>query len=145
MALTQTGAGYQNQSELQRRDRMLGQALDDLASQIQAVGNQAKAPTKGSQAAPDAPTALSVSSAGGYASATIAHSGADASVNYTLQYSTSPTFANPIPVDLGTIPSFHGYLAGLTLYFRVAARYATSGLSTWVYFGSSASPTAISF
>lgn len=150
MALSQPGAGYRNQSELQRRDRILGDALDSIASQVQAVAKQVNAPTAGMQTPPAAPTSLAVVGAAGFASATITNQGKPGTL-YTLQYSTTANFQAPVEIDLGALTtdgktvSFHAYLLGLTLYFRAAAKYSTSALSGWTYFGGASSPTATTF
>ena len=143
MALSQKGAGYANQAWVRQHRYELGQAMDDIASQVQAIAKQTNAPTSGSQATPPVPSALMVTAAAGFATAMVTNNQAPAGVNYTLQYSTSPSFSSPISVDLGTALTFHAYLHGLTLYFRVAARYATSALSGWTYFGTAAAPTSL--
>ena len=147
MPLSQTGANYQNQAELQHRDRMLGAALDDIASQMQAVRAQGGFGQSGAPAPPHPVTAISVSSAGGFATVNLIHNGAPPGSQYVIEYSTTPNFQNPNPVrvDNGISLSFHQYLKGQTVYFRTAARLSASALSGWTYYGSSTTPTPVTF
>lgn len=143
MTISQTGGTYKFQSELQRRDRALGGALDDIASQVQAVRTQANLGQSGPNPAPAAPTALSVSASGGFVTAKVTYANPPAGISYVVQYSSTPDFQDPIPVELGSQPVLHQYLSGLTLHFRVAAKLGSSATSPWTYFGSSAAPTAV--
>lgn len=147
MALTQKGATYKNQSELQRRDRILGEALDDLASQVAAARSQGNFGLQGAPGPPSPPTALQVSAQAGLFSATIVHNNAPAGTQYVLQYSASKNFLNPISELLTHTPnittSWQKSLPGTQLYLRVAAKFPASELSAWTYVGSSASPTLV--
>lgn len=145
MSLSQKGANYQNQAELQRRDRILGAALDDIVSQVQAVRSQGGFGQSGAPAPPHPVTAIAVSAAGGFATVNLVHNGAPPGSQYVIEYSTSPNFQNPVRVDNGISLSFHQYLKGQTVYFRTAARLSASALSGWSYFGSSTTPTPITF
>jgi|SRR5579859_5471944 len=145
MALSQTGANYKNQSELQRRDRMLGEALDDIASQAQAVRDQGNFGQSGPPPAPHPITAISVTGANGFATLQLTHNGAPAGTNYVIEYSTTPNFQRPIRIDNGISLNFHQFLQGQTLYFRAAPKFPTSTLAPWIYFGGEATPTATTF
>jgi|HubBroStandDraft_1064217.scaffolds.fasta_scaffold09152_7 hypothetical protein len=145
MAISQSGANYKNQSELQRRDRLLGDALDDLASQNEAIRKQGNF---GQQGAPDPPhplTNILVKAANGFATVTLTHNNAPAGSNYVVQFSTTKNFQNPITVDNGISLTLQQYLKGQTLFFRAAPKFPTSTLAPWIYFGGQATPTAVSF
>jgi hypothetical protein len=147
MALTQTGAKYKNQSELQRRDRILGEALDDLASQRAAIAIQGNFGLNGPPDPPSTPTALQVTAASGLFTATVIHHSAPAGTQYVLQHSTTPNFQNPISETLnsvdGVATTWQRSLPGQQLYFRIASKFPASPISKWVYVGTSASPTQI--
>lgn len=145
MAISQTGGNYRNQSELQRRDRVLGEALDDIASQIQAVRTQGNFGQNGPVPAPGAPTAIKVVGTSGFATVTLTDKNAPDGLLYIIQYSTTSNFQNPIQVDNGISLTWQQYLKGLTLFFRAAAMFPASPMSPWIYFGSQASPTAVKF
>ena len=147
MALTQQGATYKNQSELQRRDRILGEALDDLASQAAAARNQGNYGLNGPPDPPSAPTALQVTAASGLFTATVIHHSAPAGTQYILQHSTTPNFQNPISETLnsadGIQTTWQRSLPGQKLYFRIAPKFPASPVGKWVYAGSSASPSLV--
>lgn len=148
MALSQKGATYRNQSELQRRDRILGEALDHLASQVATVRVQGNYGLDGSAAPPSSPTALQVTAASGLFTATVIHSDAPAGTQYVLQYSATRNFENPISEVLSHTPGIattwqKSLPVGTKLYLKVAAKFPASPLGPWVYVGTSASPTLI--
>lgn len=143
MTLRQTGAGYQNQSTLQRRDRDLGGALDDLASQIQTLRSQGNFGSNGNPLPPSTPVNLHVIASNGFVTATITHPNPPPGTVYRVQYATDANFTKPISVDLGEIPQFHSNMPGQALYYRAAAKFPASPLTPWVYFGASNSPTVV--
>jgi hypothetical protein len=148
MALTQKGATYKNQSELQRRDRILGEGLDDLASQIAAIRLQGNYGKNGSILPPSSPAALQVTAASGLFTATVIHNSPPAGTQYVLQYSSSPNFTNPISELLTSVPGVpttwqKSFAAGTQLYFKIASKFAASNLGPWLYVGNSANPTAV--
>lgn len=151
MALSQTGANYRNQSDLQRRDRVLGEALDDIASQIQATRSQGNFGESGPPQAPHPITSLLVAASGGFATVTVTHNSPPAGAVYVIEYSTTPTFQQPIrlttasSIDNGVTLSLQQYLKGQTLYFRAAPKFPTSPLAPWVYFGGETTPTPMTF
>lgn len=149
MALSQRGATYKNQSELQRRDRILGEALDDLASQVQAARSQGNFGLAGAPASPSPPAALQVVPATGLLTATIVHKNAPPGTQYVLQYSTTTNFLNPISEVLTHTPNItttwqKSLPIGGHYYLRVAPKFPASPLGPWVYYGTSASPTVAS-
>jgi len=145
MALSQGGANYANRRYIQGQDKYTAGALDDLASQIQTVADQTGANPAGIVAAPTQPAAITVTAAGGFGTVAVSDPNAADGTQYLLEYDTTPNFLSPIEVDLGIAQSWHGYLLGLTLYFRVAAYFPTSGLSAFAYFGPVNNPTAVTF
>ena len=144
MTISQTGGPYNYPNEIQRRDRAIGGALDDRASQIQAVRSQGNFGPSGPPQAPSPPAQLSVSAANGIIQAVITHPNPPPGAIYRIEYSTTPNFLNPIPVDLGEVPVFHASLPAQKLYFRAATKLPSSPLSPYVYFGGSATPTLVS-
>jgi hypothetical protein len=146
MALSQTGANYKNQSELQRRDRMLGEALDDLASQLQATRDQGAFGQSGAPTAPHPPTSIAVASSSGFATIALTHNNAPSGSQYVIEMATTPNFQSPSRIDNGISLSHPPlYLAGKTMYFRAAAKLPASGLSQWTYLGGQGKPTPIAF
>jgi hypothetical protein len=152
MALSQKGANYKGRegisnppSSLREFARHVLNAVDDLASQIQATRSQANLGQAGPPAAPHPLTAIAVANAGGFAQVQLTHNSAPSGTQYTIEYSTTPNFQNPIRVQNGDSLSFERYLHGKTLYFRAAPKFAASALSTWTYFGSVNNPTAVTF
>jgi len=145
MALTPTGARYRNQGAIQRRDRELGEALDDIASQGAQIRVQGNYGFDGPPLAPHPITSIAVSGASGFATVALTHTNAPPGVKYIVQYATTPNFQNPIPVDNGSSLVMHKYLKGLTLYFRAAPQFPASPLAPWVYFGGQTTPTPVAF
>lgn len=151
MPLSQTGANYRNQSELQRRDRVLGEALDDIASQLQSARDQGNFGQSGPPAAPHPVTAIDVAASGGFATITLTHNSPPAGATYVIQASTTPDFQNPIrlmtasSIENGTTLTVQQYLKGQTLYVRAAPKFPTSPLAPWTYFGGVAKPIAVAF
>ena len=120
-------------------------ALDDLASQLQAIRTQGVYGEKGAPSVPSTPTAISVAALKGFGTVAITHNSAPAGAQYVLQYSTSPSFASYVEVDNGSSLSWSQYLKGQRLYFRAASRFPASDKSPFVYYGTQANPTAVSF
>lgn len=144
MAVSQKGAVYANQAHVAAKDRLLGIALDDIASKLQAVSKLTNASTTGTQSAPPPPTAIAVTiPVAGFARVDITHNDAPAGTSYLIEYSTTPNFLTPVRVDNGVAKSWSQYLHGQALYFRAAATFYTSPQSAWVYFGSLASPSLV--
>jgi len=146
MSLTPTGAAYRNQSALQNKDRVLGEALDDLASQIDQVRQQGTYGPKGPPAAPHPLTNILVKAAGGFGTIILTHNSAPAGCRYIIEMSTTPNFQNPMRIDNGISRSTPPiYLKNQKLYFRAAPMFPASPLAEWIYFGGTATPTAVTF
>lgn len=141
--LTQKGATYSNRAHILNQSRLLAQALDDIASQVEAVRSQGNFGVNGSASPPSAPSALQASVKSGLFTVTIVHPNAPAGTQWRLQYSSSPQFTNPIDVGL-LHPVFQASLPQQVLYFRAAAKFPASEQSAWTYFGSSAKPVSVS-
>ena len=64
-------------------------------------------------------------------------------INYFVEYSQTPNFAQPYVLDLGPSRNVHVNLGTIALYFRAYSQYRTSPTSAAVYFGPSSSPLAV--
>jgi hypothetical protein len=131
MALSQTGANYKNRAHILSRDRLLGEALDDITSKAQAALTQGNFGVNGTPAPPGSPSAVSVSTLNGTITANIVHPKAPTGTQWVLQYSTSPEFTDPVTVGL-LHPIWQAYLPNQTLFVRVAAKFPASAQSAWV-------------
>lgn len=136
-------AGYVNRDHVHRNDKYVGEAMDDVASQVAAVMRQGNFTAKGSPAPPSKPASLSVSSVNGLVTATIQHPDAPAGTQWVLRYSTSPTFQNAITETLSH-PVWQRYLPQQSIFFKVTAKFPASSESDPIYFGTSVSPTQVS-
>ena len=135
---------YVNQPYIQHLDPRLGQALDSIVDQLQTIAKQVVASPTGSVAAPSVISALSVTASGGIFDMQIQdNSPVSRGINYFVEYSTTPDFAQPHVVDLGASRTYRATWGNQTLYFRAYSQYATSAPSQAVYFGSATSPTAV--
>jgi hypothetical protein len=141
--LNQKGASYSNRAYILGKDRLLVEALDDIASPVQAILIQGNFGRDGTPDPPSAPTALQASALNGLFTVTIVHPNAPAGTQWRLQYSSSPNFTNPIDVGL-LHPNWQASLPQQVLYFRAAAKFSASAQSAWTYLGSSAKPIAVS-
>lgn len=149
MPYTQPGALYKNAAHIERQDRLLGEALSDIASQVAAARNQGNFGTNAPPDPPSAPAALHVSATTGLLTATVLHSNAPAGTQYVLQYSTTTNFKNAISELLTHTPAIpttwqKALPAGAKYYLRVAAKFPASNLGSWVYFGTAAAPAPAS-
>ncbi len=142
MALSQKGASYKNRAHIVNDNRLLAEALDDLASQTQAALTQGNFGKNGTSAPPSAPTAIQVTAQAGLFTATIVHPNAPAGVTWVLEYASNPQFKNAITVGLAH-PMWQASLPGQVLYFRTAAKFPSSAQSAWMYLGSSAKPAFV--
>lgn len=140
MAISQKGAGYDYRERI--KDEYVRGALDDLASQLQAVRTQGQFGAKGNPPAPSFPIALSVTASNGIFTAIITANQAPAGVRYRLQWSAAANFQNAIEEELATT-TWQKQLTGLKLYFRVRPIFLSSAPGDWAYFGTPANPTAV--
>jgi hypothetical protein len=143
VAISQKGARYDDRAHI--RDQHVLNALDDLASQLQAIRTQGVYGEKGAPSAPSTPQSISVAALKGFGTVAITHNNAPAGTQYTLQYSSSPSFASVVEVDNGSSLSWQQYLKGHTFFFRARARFSASDPSPWVYYGTQANPTPVTF
>ena len=149
MAIYHQGANYENQAEIQRRDRIAAAAFDDLASQVAVIREQGNFAQKGTIAPPSSPAAIRVTALNGLFSASIQHNSPPDGTRYVLQYSPSPnfpsgaTFTEVIESTPGIVTTWQKYLPNQGLYFRVAAKFPASSLGAWVYLGSQPAPVLV--
>lgn len=141
--MPKNGDAYPHRAHIQSQDKYLAAALDEFKAQILTVAKQTGANPNGTQTAPPSPAQLLVSVTAGNFSATIVPRGANVNTRYLLQHAETANFQDAVTVDLGISINWKQNLAGLTLYFRCAARFPTSENSGWVYYGSPASPIAV--
>lgn len=142
MAFTQKGAKYENREKI--TDYNLQQALDDLASQIVAVGNQVNATPSGTIPPPQQIAAISVSAADGIFDVQIQDSSPiNRGIEYFVEYSLTPNFAQPTVIPLGTSRNWRGHLGNLTLYLQGYSQYPTSEPSPVKHFGPPTNPTPV--
>lgn len=137
MPLYHKGANYENRANI--KDQFTLGALDDLASQIQAVVTQGNFSKQGKPQPPSTPVAVAVTSNNGLVTATISHPNAEPGTRWVVQYDTSPQFPAPITEE-AAYPVWQKQLPQRAVYVRVAAKFLTSDNTPWVYYGSSASP-----
>lgn len=152
MSLSQKGAIYEGRdaisnipSSLRELAKHTLRALDDVASQVQAVRAQGNFGQKGPPVAPHPVTAIAVANSGGFAKVTLTHANAPEGTRYIIEYSTTANFLNPQQVDNGVSLTFERYLHGQTLFFRAAPMFPASGLAQFTYFGSQTNPTSTVF
>lgn len=148
MALSQKGAAYSDRAYI--KDPHVLRALDDLASQTQALENTTTGSKSGVVSPPHPLTSIVVVKSNGFATITLTHNNAPSGARYIVQASTSASFSTPVhladlQIDSGSTVSSMHYLKGQTLYFRAAPKFPTSSLAAWTYFGNPASPTPTSF
>jgi hypothetical protein len=153
LTLSTKSAQYLYQPEVQRKDSIVGKAMDDIASQIDQVRQQGNFGQKGPPPAPHPITSINVSSdANGFATISLTHNSAPVGARYIVYASSTPNFQNPIRIaelamdDGGTTVTTQAYFKGQgTLYFRGAPKFPSSDLAPWTYFGSQAQPQGVSF
>lgn len=148
MALNPTGSQYRNQDAIQKKDRVLGEAIDDIASQIEQIRQQGNFGSLGPPAAPHPLTKIVVTPSGGFASIQLTHNNAPAGTRYIIEMSSTSNFlAGTVQrIDAGiSLAPPPIYLKNLTLFFRAAPMFLSSDLAEWTYFGGTAAPTAVSF
>jgi hypothetical protein len=132
---------YRNKTYINDKDSKLQEALDDLQAQIVNVAKQTRSNPEGPAGAPNSPAQLSVSASSGLFTAHIADR--EDGKSYILEYSTSPTFQNPITVDLGIAKNWSAQLGTQKLHFRVRATHYTGSYSGYVYHGSQQAPSSV--
>jgi len=137
-------AQYTNRSHVQKIDPLLAQALDSIVAQVQSVATQTAATINGFTPSPPVISALSVLASSGIFDIQIQDNNpVQRGINYFVEYSTTPNFAQPHIVDLGASRSYRATWGNQTLYFRAYSQYPTSAPSEVVYFGASNAPTAV--
>ena len=154
MSLLVKGALYSSREAIQNPAISLRElarhallALDDVASQIQAIRSQGNYGQKIAPQPPHPLSSIAVVNSGGFAQVTLTHNSPPAGSRYVIEYSTTPNFtpATTQRSDNGISLSWERYLHGKTLYFRSAVMYSSSKLGPWVYYGTATSPTSVAF
>ena len=114
----------------------LQECIQSIADEINATKTQTGANGVGPGQTPNSPHAIAVSAAGGIFQVAITDN--QSGVNYFLEYSTTPGFANPRLIPLGPSTSARVNLGNQTLFWRVSAGLPTaphgSALSSPTYF-----------
>ena len=135
---------YVNESHVRQLDPLLAKALSDLEQRIANVATQVAASPFGETQAPPPIAALSVIASAGIFDIQIQDNApVSRGINYFVEYSTTPNFAQPHIVDLGASRSYRATWGNQTLYFRAYSQYTTSQPGATVYFGSQNNPTAV--
>jgi hypothetical protein len=135
---------YLYETHVQQLDPLLAKALSDLEQRITTMASQVAANPYGVVSTPPNISGLTVVAANGIFDVQIQdNSPVLRGINYFLEYSTTPDFAQPHVVDLGASRSYRANWGNQTLYFRAYSQYVTSSPSATVYFGPSNNPTAV--
>ena len=135
---------YANESHVRALDPLLHKALESIVQQVQNVATQVAATPVGSTNAPPTISALTVVASGGTFDIQVQdNSPVQRGINYFVEYSTAPDFAQPHVVDLGAARTYRATWGNQTLYFRAYSQYPTSPPSATVYFGPANAPTAV--
>lgn len=137
-----------NISQIRSSNPLLAEALESIAEQVGHVADQTTATLHTTTQAPPPPEALNVTASGGVFDFAITHTApVQRGINYFVEYSQSPSFAQASTIDLGQSRNHRVFLGNQTLYFRTRAGYPTSPPSEPTYFiagsGSPAQPTAV--
>lgn len=141
MALSQKGAGYLSRSEI--RDPAIKRALDDVSSQVKAIGRQVNAEPGGITPAPPQINALSVTAADGIFDAQIQDNNpVQRGVVYFLEYSLNATGPWSL-IAIGPARNWRGALGNQTFFWRAYSQYPTSDPSAPIYFGGPINPTGV--
>jgi len=135
---------YRNRARIVGRDPMLGEALDDVLSRVNNVAQQVNANPTGKPPAPPQIGALQVTGDGGGFHATITDgTPVSRGVEYHLEYSTTPTFAQPHGFSLGPWRTHRGWVGAQNLYWRAYSQYPSGQASKPVYHGSAVDPLVV--
>jgi hypothetical protein len=133
-----------NLPAIQVQDPKLAEALNDLKSAIDGVALRANVNPQGDVTAPPDVSQLTVVASGGiYDIRIFDASQVSRGINYFVEYSTTPSFTNAIPIHLGASRNARQFLGNLTLYFRAYSQYIGSAPSNPIYFGSASAPTPV--
>jgi hypothetical protein len=135
---------YKNRQYILDKHPEIGEAFDDIVSQLQNVAGQSNANPNGVTDPPISPSSLKVTAAQGIFDAQIIdRNPVQRGINYFLEYSDNPGFSSPHTIDLGQSRNHRVALGNNTLYWRAHSSYPTSARSAPVYHGSQASPVAV--
>lgn len=134
-----------NIDHFRQTNPLLAEALESIAQQVAHVADQTTATLHATTAAPSPPDAISVVAAGGIFDIAITDKDPNAprGINYFVEYSQSPTFAQATTIDLGAARNYRANFGNQTLYFRAKRGVPTGPSSDPVYFGTAIQPTAV--
>jgi hypothetical protein len=122
----------------------LAETINDVAAAIDTVAQKANVDPNGETPAPfDISRLTVVASQGVFDIRIFDDSPVNRGIHYFVEYSTTPSFTNPIPIHLGTSRCGREFLGNLTLYWRAYSQYLGSQPSNPVYFGSAVVPTPV--
>jgi hypothetical protein len=125
-----------NLEEIRKDNPKLAEALDDI---IKGVSDNTQPPT-----APPQVSALQVTASGGiFDIAVTDNNPVYRGVNYFVEYSSQPSFAQPHVIDLGASRNYRATFGNQTLYFRAYSQYPSSPPSAPVYYGTATKPNAV--
>lgn len=138
-----------NLDQIRANDSQLYEALADLATGIDNIGQQTATSPTGVQPTPNQIGSLNVTAGDGIFDAAIFDNSpsrnGSVGIMYFLEYSTTANFAPGTfhVVDLGAARNWRGMLGNLTLFWRAYSQFTGSGPSAPVYFGSQNAPTPV--
>ena len=140
-------AQYPNRSYIRQDDKYYSEALDHLQAQINRIAQLTASSPVEPVGRPPAPSALSVTASTGIFDAQITDSNQISfGINYFLEWSLTPNFAQPHVIDLGASRNWRGALGGnnVNTYWRCYSQYWGSlQPSPITYFGTQINPTAV--
>lgn len=126
-----------NMDYIRKDDEQYARTLDAVTSAINRIADQGNINLTGSQVgAPQPISSLNVSEAGGIHDIQIVdNSPAYSGIQYHVEYSQTPDFANTHKIDLGSSQNHRANLGPGTYYWRAASSYNPASPSGYVYHG----------
>lgn len=123
----------------------LYEAFKSISNASDNTEQQGNLNPQGQPVPPPGVQAINVTAENGHHSVTLEdqNSGVRRGVNYWLERSTSPSFANPHIIDLGQTRSHSEFLGNGTYYWRGYSSYSSSPGGQPVYHGSASSPAPV--
>jgi hypothetical protein len=144
--------GSQFLTEIRNRDPHLGLLLEQIINGVNGNGQHTQVNPLGMVDPPDPLEAVSVKAAGGDVHVTLTHNAPmSKNIRYFVEASTTPDFAQPHVIDLGSSRGTFTRLPALddggmpqNWHFRGYAQYQGSNPSKPTYFGTMLDPTPVS-
>jgi hypothetical protein len=123
----------------------LGEALDSIARQTNAMEQQGNLNANGQPAAPPPISSVRVTGQNGHFNIAIADpSPVYRGINYWAEHADNENFTNPQIIDLGQSRNHSIFLGNVTRYWRAYSSYQSSPTSAPAYHGGAAQPLAVS-